>query len=57
MCAGANIVWDEDGCPFSPFLHPDILEQLKLFHKHNYCFGIRFHGGENVANKAIIRER
>lgn len=45
---GMDLMSDENGNPFSPFLHPQILQKLQMFQEKNANFGIRLHGGENV---------
>ena len=56
LIVGADIVGDEDGHPFSPFLHKDILHGLKKFHEGNAKFGIRLHAGENVAKCCSVQD-
>jgi hypothetical protein len=45
---GVDLMSDENGNPFSPFLYSPIRTVLKEFQKRNSNFGIRLHGGENV---------
>lgn len=45
---GLDLMSDENGNPFSPFLHSKIQSKLKKFKEKNKNFGIRLHGGENV---------
>ena len=54
LIVGADIVGDEDGNPFSPFLHKDILAVPLKFQEKNKRFGIRFYAGENVAKNSSV---
>ena len=45
---GLDLVGEEDGFPFSPFLHSAFQSLILLCKKRNPWFGVRLHGGEGV---------
>lgn len=45
---GLDLVGDELGFPYSPFLHPHFTDIIKAFRKENDRFGIRLHAGEGI---------
>lgn len=52
---GLDLMSDEDGFPFSPYLHSDVIDCiLSLILKSGGKFGVRLHGGENVAGASVL---